>query len=96
MWFFEMYKVLLNLDFVKYEWYNCSFNYGNHILLLLYVDDIALFWKIDQHISKILKLLTTKFDAKVLGETKKLLGVEFEEMVNDYKTLVLISQMKRY
>ena len=77
--YFEIFKVLLDLEFEKFEWCNFVYNFGSNILLLLYVDDIVIFGKTDEHINKVLILLKGRFDLKVLGKTKKLLGVEFEE-----------------
>ncbi|GBN92234.1 Retrovirus-related Pol polyprotein from transposon TNT 1-94 [Araneus ventricosus] len=56
--------------------------YKNNIVLLLYVDDIVVFGRTEQHITDIVKLLSDKYGLKVLGKTRKLLGVEFEEMNN--------------
>lgn len=44
----------------------------------MYVGDIIIFGKIAEHIKEIIELLKMKFDLKLLGKTKKLLGVEFE------------------
>ncbi|GBM24312.1 Retrovirus-related Pol polyprotein from transposon TNT 1-94 [Araneus ventricosus] len=52
------------------------------MVLLLYVDGIVIFGRTEQHVTDIVKLLSDKFDLKVLGKIRKLLGVEFEEMNN--------------
>ena len=92
--YFEIFKVLLDLEFEKFEWCNFVYNFGSNILLLLYVDDIVIFGKAYKHINKILNLLKGSFDLKVLGETRKLLGVEFEEHKGEtHSTSVVIHQI---
>lgn len=78
-WYFELHKVLTDIGFNKFEWCNCVYCFKDEAILLLYVDDILLFGISDAHLNKIVKLLCKKFDIKLLGKTKKLLGVEFEE-----------------
>lgn len=79
MWFYEINRVLLEIGFVKIEWCNCGYVFGSELVLLLYVDDIVVFGKCKKVIDKALDLLSKHFDLKVLGKTRKLLGVEFEE-----------------
>lgn len=78
-WFFELDNVLVSLNFKRLQWCNCVYVYNNVVVLLIYVDDIVLFGKTEKDIKSVLKLLEGKFDFKVLGKTKKLLGVEFTE-----------------
>lgn len=40
--------------------------------------DIIIFGKTAEYITKTIKLLKTKLDLKLLGKTKKLLGIELE------------------
>lgn len=79
MWFFEIHKVLTELGFVKLDWCNCCYYFGTKIVLLLYVDDIIIFGLEHRHTQEAINLLSQKFDIKVLGRTRKLLGVDFEE-----------------
>ncbi|GBN03934.1 Retrovirus-related Pol polyprotein from transposon TNT 1-94 [Araneus ventricosus] len=81
-WFYKIHSVLESLNFQTLDWVNCVYVYKNNIVLLLYVDGIVIFGRTEQHITDIVKLLSDKFDLKVLGNTRKLLGVEFEEMDN--------------
>lgn len=78
-WYFELTRVLGEIGLEKLDWCNCTFFSGKSILLLVYVDDIVIFGKTDNLISDMLRKLKQKFDLKVLGRTKRLLGVEFEE-----------------
>ncbi|GBM20638.1 Retrovirus-related Pol polyprotein from transposon TNT 1-94 [Araneus ventricosus] len=82
-WFYEIHSVLENLSFKKLESTNCVYVYQDNVVLLLYVDDIVLFAKTDTLIKDVIKCLRIHFDLKVLGKTRKLLGVEFEEMGNE-------------
>jgi hypothetical protein len=79
VWFFELNKVLLEVGFKKFEWCNCVYIFKNEIILLLYVDDLVLFGKNRKVLDNAVTLLSKHFDLKILGKTKKLLGVEFEE-----------------
>lgn len=79
LWFFELHRVLEGIGFKKLEWCNCSYSYGSNIVLLVYVDDFVIFGKSKNLIEEVIMKLTTHFDLKILGKTKKLLGVEFEE-----------------
>lgn len=78
-WFFEIHKVLNELGFVKFEWCNCAYIFQSNVILLLYVDDILLFGRNQNHVNSAVKLLKRKFDLKVLGKTARLLGVDFLE-----------------
>lgn len=78
-WFFEIHQVLLDIGFKKFEWCNCAYIFNSDIVLILYVDDFVIFGKCVDFIEEIIKVLNSHFDLKVLGKTKKLLGVEFVE-----------------
>ncbi|GBL80334.1 Retrovirus-related Pol polyprotein from transposon TNT 1-94 [Araneus ventricosus] len=84
-WFYKIHSlsVLENLSFMKLESTNCVYVCEDNVVLLLYVDDIVLFAKTDTLIKDVIKCLNTHFDLKVLGKTRKLLGVEFQEMGNE-------------
>ena len=81
-WFYEMDDVLINLNFRKLDFCNCVYLYEEKIVLLLYVDDIVLFAKNEKDLEFGINLLSARFDLKVLGETRKLLGIEFEKVGN--------------
>lgn len=78
MWFFELDKVLIELSFKKFENCNCVYTLGSNVLIVVYVDDIVFFGKTQRQIDEAIKMLERHFDLKVMGQTKKLLGVEFE------------------
>lgn len=78
-WFYEIHQVLLKIGFRKFDACNCVYIFNSNIVLLLYVDDIVIFGRNQQVIDKVLELLGNHFDLKILGKTKKLLGVEFVE-----------------
>lgn len=78
-WFFEIHRILGELGFRKLSWCNCAYRYKNDIVLLLYVDDIVVFGRDEKQIKIAIEKLKKFFDLKILGKTKKLLGVEFEE-----------------
>ncbi|CAL1265679.1 unnamed protein product, partial [Larinioides sclopetarius] len=79
-WYFEMDDVLHKLNFFKLDWCNCVCMYENKIVLLLYMDDIILFAKNGEDLDFGIGLLMKYFELKILGKTKKLLGIQFEEI----------------
>lgn len=82
-WFYEIHGVLLQIGFNKFEWCNCAYTFGSNIVLILYVDDFVIFGKYKKEIDNIIEILKTHFDLKILGRTRKLLGVEFVEERNN-------------
>ncbi|GBN73280.1 Retrovirus-related Pol polyprotein from transposon TNT 1-94 [Araneus ventricosus] len=79
-WFLEMDNVLKELNFLKLEWCNCVYMHKNKLILLLYVDDIILFAKNRKDLELGIDLLKRHFELKVLGKTRKHLGIEFMEV----------------
>jgi len=79
-WYFKIHKELEVLGFVKFEYCNCVYVYDKCIILLLYVDDIIIFGKNREWAEKGVNLVKQKFDLRVLGETRKLLGVNFSKV----------------
>lgn len=77
---FRINRTLIDIGFSKYDWCNCVYNLGSEVILLLYVDDMVLFGRNRKCIDKAITLLSKHFDVKVLGKTRKMLGVEFEEI----------------
>ena len=49
-------------------------------MILYYVDDIVIFGKTNEDLEFGIDLLQKHFDLKVVGKTRKLLGIEFEEV----------------
>lgn len=78
-WFYEIHSFLLKIGFKKFEGCNCAYTFGTDVVLILYVDDFVLFGKTKTASDKVLKILESHFDTKILGKTRKLLGVEFCE-----------------
>lgn len=68
----------MKTGFNKINWASCIYNLKNNLMLLLYVDDIVLFGKTKSHVDEAVKFHQKCFDVKVLGQTSKLLGVDFE------------------
>lgn len=85
-WYFELHKTLNSLGFEKLNWCNCAYTFKQNVALILYVDDMVIFGSDSEKIEYVLSLLRKDFDIKVLGKTRKLLGVEFRE--KDYKVRI--------
>ncbi|GFV58751.1 retrovirus-related Pol polyprotein from transposon TNT 1-94 [Trichonephila clavipes] len=81
-WFLELENKLIKLKFKKLEWVNCVYMFGDNVILLFYEDDMIIFGKEMENVNFILQLLQKNFDLKIMGKTKKLLGIEFEEIGN--------------
>ncbi|GBM43842.1 Retrovirus-related Pol polyprotein from transposon TNT 1-94 [Araneus ventricosus] len=82
-WYLKLENMLIKLKFKKLDWCNCIYSFKDNVILLFYVDDIIVFSKEIQKVDFVLNLLQDNFDLKVLGRTKKLLGIEFGEQGND-------------
>ncbi|GFW10372.1 retrovirus-related Pol polyprotein from transposon TNT 1-94 [Trichonephila clavipes] len=81
-WFLELENKLIKLKFKKLEWVNCVYTFEDNVILLFYVDDMIIFGKEIENVNFVLQLLQKNFDLKIMGKTKKLLGIEFEEIGN--------------
>ncbi|GFX23122.1 retrovirus-related Pol polyprotein from transposon TNT 1-94 [Trichonephila clavipes] len=81
-WFLELENKLIKLKFKKLEWVNCVYMFEENVILLFYVDDMIIFEKEMENVNFVLQLLQKIFDLKIMGKTKKLLGIEFEEIGN--------------
>lgn len=79
--FFELDNILTKLGFIKSKWTNCVY-FKKDIILLVYVDDIIIFGKTKGEIDNLIESLKENFDLKILGKTRKLLGIEFLEIDN--------------
>ncbi|GFS81524.1 THO complex subunit 5 B [Trichonephila clavipes] len=78
-WYFELNNVLKEIGLQKLNWSNCTYFYGNSIVLLVYVDDIVIFGQKERDIEDVLTKLKGKFNLKIMRKTKRLLEVEFEK-----------------
>ncbi|GFV99919.1 retrovirus-related Pol polyprotein from transposon TNT 1-94 [Trichonephila clavipes] len=81
-WVLELENKLIKLKFKKLEWVNCVYMFEDNVILLFYVDDMIIFGKEMENVNFVLQLLQKNFDLKIMGKTKKLLGIEFEELGN--------------
>ncbi|GFV31479.1 retrovirus-related Pol polyprotein from transposon TNT 1-94 [Trichonephila clavipes] len=81
-WFLELENKLIKLKFKKLEWVNCVYMFEDNVILLFYVDDMIIFGKEMENVNFVLQLLQKNFDLKIMGKTKKLLGIEFEVLGN--------------
>ncbi|GFS79404.1 retrovirus-related Pol polyprotein from transposon TNT 1-94 [Trichonephila clavipes] len=81
-WVLELENKLIKLKFKKLELVNCVYMFEDNVILLFYVDDMIIFGKEMENVNFVLQLLQKNFDLKIMGKTKKLLGIEFEELGN--------------
>ncbi|GFX14440.1 retrovirus-related Pol polyprotein from transposon TNT 1-94 [Trichonephila clavipes] len=66
-WYFEL-NVLNEIGLQKLNWCNCTYFYGNSIVLLVYVDDIVIFGQKEGDIEDVLIKLKGKFNLKTMGK----------------------------
>jgi hypothetical protein len=76
-WYYELNEVLETLNFHRLIWTNCVYTVNSNVLLLLYVDDIVVFGRSQSDIDFAIEKIKGKFDITILGQTRKLLGIEF-------------------
>lgn len=84
-WFFiKMDDVLSKLHCHKLNWCNCMYMFRTRLVLLLCVDNIVLFGETEtkDDLDFRIGLLRKHFNLKILRTTRKLLGIEFEEIRN--------------
>ncbi|GBL72856.1 Retrovirus-related Pol polyprotein from transposon RE1 [Araneus ventricosus] len=77
-WYSELNNSLIELGFQKHLTSNCIYVYKSFVLLLVYVDDIAIFVCNEKYMNEANCLIKSKFDVKDLGKLSKFLGIEFE------------------
>ncbi|GFX52772.1 retrovirus-related Pol polyprotein from transposon TNT 1-94 [Trichonephila clavipes] len=70
-----------NLDTVIYMKQPTGYEIDNNK-----VYDMIMFGKEMENVNFVLQLLQKNFDLKIMGKTKKLLGIEFEEIDSDFAT----------
>lgn len=78
-WFYEIDSYLKSINFKKFEWCNCTYVYKNNAVLLLYVDDIIILGENQEVIQRIISIISVKYEITILGKTRNLLGITFEE-----------------
>ncbi|GFW86675.1 retrovirus-related Pol polyprotein from transposon TNT 1-94 [Trichonephila clavipes] len=80
-----------NIKILENRWvYTNKYDENNKIVRykarLVARDDIIIFGKEMENVNFVLQLLQKNFDLKIMGKTKKLLGIEFEEIDSDFAT----------
>ncbi|GFT22591.1 retrovirus-related Pol polyprotein from transposon TNT 1-94 [Trichonephila clavipes] len=76
-----------NIKILENRWvYTIKYDENNKIVRykarLVARDDMIIFGKEMENVNFVLQLLQKNFDLKIMGKTKKLLGIEFEELGN--------------
>ena len=79
-WYKQFDSFMVTHGYMRCE-YDCCVYFriladGSYIFLALYVDDMLVAAKSKQEIVKLKSLLSSEFDMKDLGATKKILGIE--------------------
>ncbi|GBO17417.1 Retrovirus-related Pol polyprotein from transposon TNT 1-94 [Araneus ventricosus] len=67
-WYSELNNSLIELGFEKLLSSNCIYVYKSFVLLLVYVDDIAIFACNEKYMNEVIGLIKSKFDVKDLGK----------------------------
>lgn len=92
-----MRKTLLERGFASLKSANCVFTYKDKVVLLIYVDDIAIFAANKLHLDVVLSILESCFEIKKIGPISKLLGVQFvnEERIVGLHQKQYIEELKQ-
>lgn len=83
-WFNELDKTFKDLGFDKVLDCNCIYIYKLKVIILVYVDDLAIFAEDEEMLNKAIQLIKSKFEIKTLGQMRNFLGVEFEQRGGTY------------
>lgn len=75
-WHAKLRKTLLERGFTLFKSANCVFGYEDKAMLLIYVDDIAIF-AAKFYLDVVISTLESCFEIKKIGPISKLLGVQF-------------------
>lgn len=78
-WFLELDNTFNELGFDKIKDSNCIYVFKSEVIVLVYVDDFAVFAKNNERLNEVINLIKLKFEIKVLGKIRHFLGVDFEE-----------------
>jgi len=78
-WFVDLDATFKNLGFNKVLSTNCIYTYKNRAIVLVYVDDLAIFARDDKTLKEVIALIKSTYDVKNLGCIRRFLGVEFEQ-----------------
>ena len=84
-WYKMFDSFMMSHGFKRFEFDSCvyiKFVDGSPIYLLLYVDDMLIAVKSKKEITTLKKLLSSEFEMKDLGATKKILGMEITRDIN--------------
>ncbi|KAH9704628.1 CCHC-type domain-containing protein [Citrus sinensis] len=97
-WYLRFDEFMVTRGFMRCN-YDCCVYYkllkdDLYIYLLLYVDDMLIACKVREEIKDLKKILSSEFDMKNLGITKKILGVEIER--NRVAGLMFLLQKKYF
>jgi hypothetical protein len=77
-WYKKLDQTLVKLGFIKMQGFSCVYTFEKNVVLLIYVDDIAVFYRDLKSKQSVFEKLSEFFDLVDLGEIKNFLGVQFE------------------
>lgn len=79
-WYFHVTQTLENLGFIRSKYCPCLFRLNDECLILLYVDDFAIFAKTDESLNEVFCNLSKSYEIVNLGPIENFLGVQFQNV----------------
>jgi hypothetical protein len=76
-WFAELDTTFQKLGFTKLQTTNCIYSFRKQAIILVYVDDIAIFAYNRAVLREVTNRIQSQYEVKILGEMRRFLGVEF-------------------
>lgn len=77
-WNEELNEFLTEIGFERLKSSNCTYRKGCWLILMIYVDDIFIFSKELDSITKTVKTIAKKYEIKDLGEIRYTMGVKLD------------------
>lgn len=77
-WNNEINGYLIDSGLNRLKCNNCTYTYGDDLILIIYVNDIVVFTKNMSSMNKVKDILMSKYEIKDLGRVSYLLGIKIE------------------
>ena len=79
-WFRKLHATLIDLGYERCKWCNCVYFLGDELIVLVYVDDLAVFGQCQASLDRCTSQIASKFSIKFLGTVANFLGVSIDTL----------------